>query len=195
MSTQGENNKLVQDFGLSTTRRQFVKGAAIAAPIIAAVSSRPVWANTVSAVSGNLSGNMSQITQLYDGCSPGFWHKVDRYPVTGPTAGGTQYTVNSNTAFNSIFQQGGLNGYTAAYSDGFTTIIHQPTNPATQVERKAAAVFMNSIADPFFPYAPEVIIDFYGAFYLGVITSSQAETVLNNLIHNGGTGGEANDVC
>jgi hypothetical protein len=56
-------------------RRQFVKGVAVATPILMSVASRPVWARNCS-LSGQLSGNLSDqdgIPCNGEGCTPGFW--------------------------------------------------------------------------------------------------------------------------
>jgi hypothetical protein len=183
MSRQGENNKLVQDFGLSTSRRQFVKGAAISAPIIAAVSSRPVWASSVSAVSGNLSGNLSQPAVTippYDGKSPGYWQggsdkgaRIDALPG-----------VNRNTLFNSIFRQTTIPSYTASYS--VTLLVAVQTGGNTyQPERFAAAAYLNSLNDPNYPYTPAQIVDFYGYYARGEITKDEIHATFQQLTHCG----------
>jgi hypothetical protein len=185
MSTQGENNKLVQDFGLTTTRRQFVKGAAIAAPIIAAVSSRPVWANTASAVSGNLSGNLSQPTEKidpYNGKSPGYWQGGQ------PTGGRIDdlLGVNSNTPFNSIFTQVTPPAYTATYPKTLLEAI-QDSGGTNQPERFAAAAYLNSIDDFNYPYTPAEIVDFYGYYARGEITYAEIHATFVKLTHCGTT--------
>jgi hypothetical protein len=193
MSIQSEKENMVQNSDSQKSRRGFIVKAATVAPLIATVSSRPVWASNITSISGNLSGNLSNRVHeenFYDGCSPGFWHKASRYPVSAHG-----YTINSNTAFNSIFKiTVGQNIYTALFAAGFTTIINQSTNPASQVERFAAACFMNSLADPNYPYAPGIIIDFYGYYHRGEITASEAKSVLENLVHNGTSNG-SNPVC
>lgn len=193
MSMQSEKENIVQSLDSKKSRRGFILKAAAVAPLIATVSSRPVWATDITSISGNLSGNLSNHTyeeKLYDGCSPGFWHKPSRYPVSAHG-----YTINFNTAFNSIFKiTTGPNIYTAPFTAGFTTIIDGSTNPATQVERFAAASFMNSLADPSYPYTPEIIIDFYGYYHREEINYAEAKSVLENLIHNGTSSG-SNPVC
>jgi hypothetical protein len=196
MSAQGENNKLIQDSHLANGRRNLMIKAAISVPIIASVTARPVWASGISSISGNLSGNLSNHTHeesFYDGCSPGYWHKDSRYPVSA-----YGYTIEANTPFNSIFTiASGPKAYTAHNAEGFTFLIHQPTSKtvATQVERFTSACFMNSLADVNYPYTPDDIIDFYGYYYRNEISYDDAKAVLVNLIHNGGTDGEENDVC
>jgi len=193
MSAQGENNKLIQDSHLANGRRNLIIKAAISVPVIASVTARPVWANGISSISGNLSGNLSNHPHeesLYDGCSPGYWHKAKRYPVSA-----LGYTIEATTAFNSLFTIAfGLKAYTADFAQGFTVIIDGSTNPATQVERFAAASFMNSLHDANYPYSPEDIIDFYGYYYRGEISYDEAKAVLENLIHNGQSDGN-NPVC
>lgn len=59
------------------SRRKFIKGAAIATPIILSVASRPVWARNCS-LSGQLSGNLSDqdgIPCFGEGCTTGFWQQ------------------------------------------------------------------------------------------------------------------------
>jgi hypothetical protein len=190
MSTQGENNKIIQDFGLTTTRRNFIKKAAISAPIIAAVSSRPVWAQGSSAVSGNLSGNLSQVTDEVppiNGQSPGYWQGGNDKGLRIDGVSG----VTRNTSFSSLFYQTSVNdpagyGWTASYASSLLTAIQDTGN---QPERFAAAAYLNAASNNAgyggYPYSTAQIIDFYGYYHRGEITAAEIQSVFVNLTHCG----------
>lgn len=63
-------------------RRKFLKNAMMAAPIITAVASKPVWGIEMISLSGNLSGNLSQKSSQYGngpvGRSPGYWAQWEK---------------------------------------------------------------------------------------------------------------------
>jgi hypothetical protein len=190
MSTQGENNKIIQDFGLTTTRRNFIKKAAISAPIIAAVSSRPVWATANSAVSGNLSGNLStpndEIPPV-NGQSPGYWQGGQ---PTGKRIDDVSGVVQG-TSFASLFYQTSIEdpaglGWTASYTNSLLTAVQDTGN---QPERFAAAAYLNAASNNAgfggYPYSTAQIIDFYGYYHRGEITAAEIQSVFVNLTHCG----------
>lgn len=168
----------------TANRRRFLKKGAMAAPIITTLASRPVWGGDggfdVGSISGSLSGNLSNRTyqpNKYDGCSPGYWHKADRYPQQWGSL-----TIHYNTAFNTIFTN-------SPFGEGLTTIINGSTNPHSQVERFAGATFMNAVADPNFPYPPSDIVHFYHEYLAGNVSYSDAKNILENLVHSGKSDG------
>lgn len=59
-----------------SSRRSFIKKAAVGAPVISTIASKPVWAGQCS-LSGNMSGNTSQHDRTdclnFQGYSPGGW--------------------------------------------------------------------------------------------------------------------------
>ncbi|MFD2165570.1 hypothetical protein ACFSJY_04765 [Thalassotalea euphylliae] len=78
MSNHEPNSRLEKDN--TELRRKFLKGAALGAPIISSIASKPVWGAGICALSGSLSGNMSNHGTQYScdgptGRSPGFWSK------------------------------------------------------------------------------------------------------------------------
>lgn len=195
MSEHEHNSQKPQSHTTETSsRRRFLRKGAIAAPIITSLASRPVWARgngtTVGSISGNLSGNLSNNTTRvhepteYGSCSPGYWHNPKHYPRDWDGI-----EICFNTPFNTVFIDSELD-------DGFTTVIHGLGGD--DVERRAAATFMNSISDPNipgisgFPYKPYEIIDFYHAYLKGDIKYDDAMRILKKLEH---TYADGDDFC
>lgn len=180
-----------------SNRRRFLKQGAIIAPVITTLSSRPVWARgdgNIGSISGSLSGNLSNNTRVYDpktydGCSPGYWHKAERFPVQGHG-----FDIHYNTPFEDVFDDEN-NKVTTGISDTFIAIIgasesHKRSSGSSfQVERFAAASLLNAIADPSFPYPPRDIIAFYGEYHKGTIDAEFAKGILENLVHSGSNSG------
>lgn len=77
------DNEILSQTKESNNRRSFLKKGAIAAPVIASVASKPVWGSGICALSGSLSGNLSNHGDQMScdgpvGRSPGYWSKWEK---------------------------------------------------------------------------------------------------------------------
>ncbi|RMG29232.1 MAG: hypothetical protein D6721_06645 [Gammaproteobacteria bacterium] len=61
------------------TRRQVLRSAAAAAPVLMSVTGRPALAAAQCTVSGMLSGNLSGPHRTCEGCSPGYWKQEQHF--------------------------------------------------------------------------------------------------------------------
>ena len=179
MSTQEENKVSVQNSGLTKDRRSFIKKSAIAAPIIASISSRPVWASVSSAVSGNLSGNLSQPSGVtFPGQSPGYWQgsNTDRIAALGLTNPATGQLITGSSLFKDIFTDAPApyNTYT------FFQILHG-NGDAQQPSRFSAAAYFNTYYHADYPLSRTQILGFYSIY---VANQSIEGPILHNLYVN-----------
>ena len=83
MSENIQPNNKEQKSNNTNLRRSFLKKAAISAPIISTVSSKPVWGAGICALSGSLSGNLSNHGAESScegpiGRSPGYWAQWEK---------------------------------------------------------------------------------------------------------------------
>ena len=169
MSIQEENKVSVQKSALTEGRRSFIKKSAIAAPILVSISSRPVWGNVTSAVSGNLSGNLSQPTgNLFNGQSPGYWQgggpNDDRIEALGLTyydhSSSTYKAINRETHLKVIFPDAPAPYNTTKLKDILTGAgsLQQPSRYST------AAYFNTYYHYPNYPLTKEQIKSFYSIY-------------------------------
>lgn len=165
--------------GVNEGRRRLSK-AALASPIIASLSTRPVWGTTCS-ISGLQSGNTSQPGKDEcegSGCTPGFWkNSPEAWLINTPYVPGICLTVDPNTGlcqewnggapgttFNEAF--GGVGPTDTMMDILLKTKATAATSPGafnTQLNHYVAAL-LNASASPFT----------YGADPADVIAAVQA---------------------
>ena len=117
---QGEDNaaqlqRELAEHALASARRRFIKGTAVASPVLLSLVSRPVMgAARFCSASGLMSGNLSQ-PQTSEGCgglSPGYYKNNAWPPLyeSGTKNGNTKpYTFSGGTKFHPLFATGKYN--------------------------------------------------------------------------------------
>lgn len=99
-------------------RRRFLKGAALASPVLLSIASRPVLGTTrFCSASGFMSGNLSNKGGKDVNCggnSPGYWknHTSPSYPWPAPYVSGRRLdngTFSGGTKFHDVFKKGTYN--------------------------------------------------------------------------------------
>ncbi len=165
----------------SDSRRRFLKGASIAAPVIMTVASRPVLANHCT-VSGTLSGNLSNPDDDHycAGLTPGYWrnHVEWPYPYTAGrcdshTGGGNHCDrYVDGTPFhlgysNSQRQAGPFEGDLYGNLSMMEVIILNGRDDRYQLGAHAVAALLNAahFGVDIFGYTPQQIIDMWALRY------------------------------
>ena len=177
--SEHENNSVNNEPEATKTsnRRRFIKQGVMVAPIITAVTSRPVWADGISAISGNLSGNLSQATAQsvltsYNGRSPEYWSDNLKSNKSQSDLYWMGDEITKNTKFNSVFINSGN-------ATQFKTYLNTPSY--NNVRKWAVTAFLNSLTDTSFPYKPQDIIDFQQSYNNKEVSKSDALIVLQAL--------------
>jgi hypothetical protein len=83
MSDKQISNSVDASKTVKNTRRSFLKKTAIGAPVVSSIASQPVWGAGICALSGSLSGNLSNHGDQSDckgpmGRSPGYWAQWEK---------------------------------------------------------------------------------------------------------------------
>jgi hypothetical protein len=110
-----EAQRELDEHARAEARRRFIKGAAVASPVLLSLVSRPVMgAARYCSASGFMSGNLSQphTSESCGGLSPGYY-KNNAWPSlyeSGTKNGNTKpYTFSDGTTFHPLFATGTYN--------------------------------------------------------------------------------------
>lgn len=143
--------------GTDTSKRRLLKGIAGAAPVVMAVSSKPVLAGFCT-VSGFLSGNLSnhRSEQYCGGRSPGFYKSPNGVPADDPT---TFFQV-----FGGVWKDGNGNFWPMPDGlDGDTPTFYQVLNMTGNEDRyefgaHAVATYLNAYNVSGFALTPTEVV-------------------------------------
>ncbi|WP_448212683.1 hypothetical protein [Colwellia sp. MEBiC06753] len=158
----------------SKSRRSFLIKSAMVPPVISTVASKPVWGTGICALSGSLSGNMSNHGDQYDcegpkGRSPGYWCQWIKATFCPPKKLGFKILYNwseagawPTTSFSLIFGSAPSSG--APDSLGGVMMLGDYNQGSTPFERHVVAAYLSSkhsLMASEVPYTTTQVIDAY----------------------------------